>query len=235
MFVRPHVRQAKVVGTMLEDARRSGLVESNGMRLVRLPSLKGRQSIEPLRPGQVQELVGVAAELFPGVPDVPAAIATAAYTGVRIGELFGLRWEDVDFERYRLQVRRQLRFKVGDEAKPKNGLERQVVLPPVAAEWLRRVARHIDGYVFHTRQGRRMTQSSWVYYWNPVRRVVGLEHVDFHELRHFCGSYLASRGATPRQIAYQLGHTDGGILAAKLYVHDYREEIEEQIGNLFGV
>lgn len=238
VYVRPHVRNARVVASMFDDARRSELVETNGMRLVKFPPLRGRRDIDPLRPAQVQALLRKARDLYEDVPDVAAAIAVAAYAGLRIGEVFGLRWEDLDLERFRVHVRRQVRAKIdGREVLPKNGKTREVVLPPVAVDELRRIVRHVDGYVFHTRTGRRMTQRTWHYYWDSVRKGIEppLVDLDFHELRHFCGSNMAARGANARQIAYQLGHVDGGILASKLYVHDYREETQDAIGALFGV
>lgn len=235
MVVPAHLRNARVVSTMFADARRSQIVDRNPWGLLRLPGFKGRQDIEPLRPGQVTALIEEAVRQRPDYLDFPALIATAAYTGMRLGELAGLRWEDLDFERYRVTVRRQWRDKDRRERPPKYGSSREILLPPPAVEWLRRLPRHVDGLVFHTVTGRRYSQRIHHMYWNPVRRAVGLPDLAFHELRHFCGSYLADKGASPRDIAHQFGHKDGGLLAARLYCHTYTDRANERLATIFGL
>jgi integrase len=237
LAVRAHYRHAKIVAAMFADARRSQIVDENPWALIKLPSSKGRQDIEPLGSVTIQALVKRAAVLFPDVPDIPALIATASYTGMRLGELIGLEWPDLDFKEHRVFVRRQFRTKVGDTALPKYGGVRRILLPPPAVEWLRLVPESADGIVFHTRTGRRYTERIHHYYWSQVRSSIDppLPDLAFHELRHFCGSYMADKGASPRDIAHQLGHRDGGILAAKLYCHTYTENANDRLSALFGV
>lgn len=230
-----HVTNVRVVKVMFRDARKDKLVDANVWAELELPSRRGRQDIDPLEVAQVAALLEAADALYPDLPDVAALIATAAYTGMRLGELLGLRWDDLDFAAFRVNVRRQHRGKTGDEALPKYGSVRRIVLPPPAADRLRPLPRHLDGYVFHARRGRRMKIYSHHFYWDRVRIAAGMPRLAFHELRHFAGSYLAEKRATPRDIAHQFGHKDGGRLAERLYCHTYRENANDRIASIFGV
>jgi integrase len=54
--------------------------------------------------------------------------------------------------------------------------------------------------------------------------------MDFYELRHFCGSWLFNDLELPAQdVAYQLGHTDGGALVQRLYGHPSERLARERI------
>lgn len=89
---------------------------------------------------------------------------------------------------------------------------------------------HVAPLVFATKRGKPMTHRNHHFYWDPVRKafyaqlpaarkpIVG-EDLDFYELRHYYGSWLADRGASPYDIAHELGHADGGKLAMKVYIH----------------
>ena len=75
-----------------------------------------------------------------------ACILTALHTGLRRGELFGLRWTDVDLHAHRLTVARSYR------STPKSGKARHLRLPellaPALASWMRECPRTSEGLVF---------------------------------------------------------------------------------------
>lgn len=90
--------------------------------------------------------------------------------------------------------------------------------------------KHEAPLVFSTKRGLPYTHRNHHFYWDPVRRafwaqlppqrqaVISL-NLDFYELRHFCGTYLADHGVSPYDIAQHMGHSDGGRLAMKIYIH----------------
>lgn len=239
--VRAHRSNLKAAKAMFRDALRSGLIDANPFASISIRRSRGRKDEKPPTPEQVQALVDKAAELYEDVPDIAAMIQVAAYSGLRLSELCGLRWEDVNFENpvRGLHVRRQLRSRVRDEreALPKNGVTREIVLTPQAQAALRKLPRHVDGHVFHTRHGRRLSARTWQWYWSAVRSAVpGVERMAFHMLRHFYGTQLGDRpGISPRDIAHQLGHQDGGRLAAELYCHTIVDNANARVGAVFGI
>lgn len=80
-----------------------------------------------------------------------------------------------------------------------------------------------------TPRGRRFTESSLYYYWNPVRAAFGRPGMDFYELRHFCATHLLELGVSHADVAIQLGHTDGGALVMSTYGHPSEEGARERL------
>ena len=73
----------------------------------------------------------------------------------------------------------------------------------------------MDGHVFHSIQGRRLTKANLWYLWRPVVtrwKAAGGRDLGLYELRHAAATMLLERGVSPADVAVQLGHTDGGAL-----------------------
>ena len=143
--------------------------------------------------------------LFAGAaPEWRAMITVAARTGMRIGELLGLRWDDVDLKAEHLRVRRAVaRGKIGT---PKSGKGRKIPLSRDALEALRS-HRHLRGeLVFCAESGRMLTRTECKWpLWSACKRA-GLRKVGWHVLRHTFASHLAMRGASLKVIQELLGH-----------------------------
>jgi integrase len=118
-----------------------------------------------------------------------ALILFAAYSGMRPGELFALRWSDVDFAAMRINVCR--RFYKGCLGPPKNGQERTIVLTPQARKVLEELPRRGE-LIFTAKRGGPLSQPLLSGYWTPLAALLGkrtdkhgrYELVDFYELRH---------------------------------------------------
>jgi integrase len=123
---------------MLSEAERDGLVGRNVAALVRpFADQREERPLSVLSPGQARILLEAAKEDREG----PLWVL-AITTGLRQGELAGLRWEDVDLEVRQLQVRRTLQYQNGLgwlEQKPKTARSRRTLaLPEVAVVALQR-------------------------------------------------------------------------------------------------
>jgi integrase len=118
-----------------------------------------------------------------------ALILFAAHTGMRPGELFALRWSDLEFEAMPIHVRR--RFYKGRLGPPKNGQERTIVLTPHARAVLEELPRKGE-LIFTAKRGGRLSQPLLSGYWTPLAALLGkradkhgrYDLVDFYELRH---------------------------------------------------
>jgi integrase len=131
----------------------------------------------------------------------------AITTGMRRGELFGLRWQDVDFDRG-----------IAVLQNTKNGDRRSVLIVPEVAELLRehgKVRKLGNDLVFATADpGER-----WLFYkaWYAALEAAKVKGFRFHDLRHTAASYLAMSGATTAEIAAVLGHRT--LAMVKRYAH----------------
>jgi integrase len=244
---RPHV--ARTVSAMYNDAIRYIEGYRGGNPFAKLVTeSKGRQDITPLNEDEVRRLAQLAVEvwglLFGAV--FRAMILFAAWTGCRPGELAGMRHDDLDFEQGTVSVERQLR-KDGLKL-PKTKRKRLIVMPREAAEAVRSMpVQHLE-WLFTTPTGRPFCKGSWGYYWRPVRDAFERElprdhwlrrrvefdpddHLDMYELRHFCGSLLADRGCSARDIAEQLGNSEH--VCSRIYIHPYRDRVRARVRAAF--
>lgn len=158
------------------------------------------------------------------------------YTGLRLGEVLTLRWEDVDLVDRLLLVRRGL--SAGEESTPKGRRHRFVPLSMPAAAALARLSDRgeftgSDDYVLANRYGRRLDPSALRHRYKRGCAAAGLRPVRLHGLRHAAGSLIA-RTSDPVFVRDFLGHaklaTTDRYLSAKL-----RPEELERLDRAFGV
>jgi integrase len=148
-------------------------------------------------------------------------VRTAAYAGLRRGELVALRWRDVDFAGRKIIVRRALS---GDTElrSTKSRRAREVPLPDQAASALDRLSRRdeftgADDYVFANRLGRRLDPSALRRRFERARDAAGLEPLRFHDLRHTYGSLLVAGGIDLASVKAAMGHSR--ITTTERYLH----------------
>jgi integrase len=159
-----------------------------------------------------------------------ALYVLAIHTGMRRGELLGLKWDDIDLENATVRVRRTLtridngkRLALGP---PKNKQSRRTIrLTERAVEALRshleQQLGEIDalgdlykdqGLVFTTGAGTlinpsNLRQRSLA----PLLKRAGLPQITFHDLRHTCASLLFQRNVHPKFVQELLGHASVAI------------------------
>ena len=134
-----------------------------------------------------------------------AMVVVAVRTGLRLGELIGLRWQDVDLKSGLLHVRQAVsRGVIGT---PKSGKPRPVDLCEEAVAALRE-HRHLRGpFVFCNADGKMLTKGQCKWPLWMACRSAGLPDTGWHVLRHTFASHLAIRGAPLKTIQELLGHS----------------------------
>ena len=161
------------------------------------------------------------------LPDRYRAMALiAGLGGLRQGEMFGLRWDDIDFAVATITVRRKrLRLASGevieDDPKSRAG-RRAVALPGVLVAELERHRRVHgaggSGYVFTSEEGTTLERSNFRQrVWLPAVKAAGLDGLRFHDLRHTAGTLAARTGATTKELMARLGHASPQ--ASMIYQH----------------
>jgi len=208
-----------VLSKAMKQAVMDGLVHRNVCDSVRPPRL-ARKEIRPLDPEQAGALLRAAAS-----DRLEALYVLAVHTGMREGELLGLKWEDVslDGEEPVLRLRRALvreagKVALGELKTPKS--RRQVRLTRAAAGALRaHLARQMEeieragpsyragGLVFATESGSPINPSNLRNRsFKPLLRRAGLAGICFHDLRHTCATLLLTRNVHPKLVQELLGH-----------------------------
>jgi integrase len=132
-------------------------------------------------------------------------VVLALKTGLRLGELLALRWEDVDLVAGRLVVRRTIWM--GHEGSPKSGRNCEVPLSGEAVAVLQ-AHRHLRGpHVFCKEDGRQLTHSLVRDIVPAACRRAGLaKRLTMHDLRHSFACHLVMRGVALKAVQELLGH-----------------------------
>jgi integrase len=152
----------------------------------------------------------------------PTLYLTAAMTGLRQGELLGLRWRDVDLAARRIRVVSP--FVRGEFGDPKSeGSGRSVPLAARVADALRDLRdrsyyRHDSELVFcHPESGNPLDRSKLVRRFKQAIATADVRAITFHELRHTFGTRMAAAGVPLRTIQQWMGHADSKT--TQVYAH----------------
>ena len=162
-------------------------------------------------------------------------------TGLRRGELLGLKWQDIDWKNGIIKVRRQIARVDGQivEAplKTKNSY-RTVTISPQAIEVLKQQkAKNHDQYVFPSPNGGPISPDSVN---NMLKRVLaraGIPKVRFHDLRHTFATIALQNGVDIKTVSGMLGHFSAGF-TLDTYAHvttAAQKEAADTMGNVLQV
>lgn len=158
---------------------------------------------------------------------------TAAFTGMRFGELAALRWSDVDWQRDLIHVRRALACGLIEE--PKSGKVRSVPMVPEVAQALakhgqRQLWTGDDDFVFVSPTGGYIDYSATVKTYKRALRKAGLRQIKFHGLRHFYGT-VAVQAFPLSDVKAWMGHA--AIETTMRYVHHVpKTDAAQRLGRL---
>lgn len=183
---------------------RGYVTESPAAHKVSLPRVM-RGKPRALTPEEVAAIMGE----IPG--HYRAAVATAVYTGLRRGELFGLRWPD--YEGDHLNIKRQYGER-GQVVPLKTPAAVRVIPVPdqlreILDAWREQVPYMEDGTMFPSERCdhvRASTFNQWV--WRPACIRAGVPTARLHDLRHTYASALIRTGCSVKVVQTLLGHTD---------------------------
>lgn len=160
--------------------------------------------------------------------DYSPILRVAAYTGLREGEVLGLRWCDVDLKKREIHVRHQI-SRTGQLVEPKTPKAiRTVPLGRDMAQFLRRhrIASDFstdEHLVFPSHEGTALNPSNLVNRgFKPALKKAGLDGLNpgirFHDLRHFFASVMIDRGVSSVVLADVMGHRDSRT-TERIYIH----------------
>lgn len=197
-----------VVKMMFKTALIWGYIAKNPAEYIKRPPVS-KQEPKILAPQEIKRLV----EATPAKHK--ALMATACYTGMRQGEILGLKWDDIDFENKRVYVQRTLQQ--GQLLGPKTEASRRSVdIPAFLVGWLEehQLRQAVEGpasdvdLVFPNEAGKPMDRANLeVRIFKPALVLAGLTtSLRFHDLRHSYASMLIHQGANIKYVQKQLGH-----------------------------
>ncbi len=162
-------------------------------------------------------------------------------TGLRRGEICGLRWQDISFEENKLQVKRSVSVKKGGgvsigETKTETGV-RCIQMPPSVAELLKSkkqtaITEWVFPHFLHPEQP--ISPASAYRKLKVILKNAELPLIRFHDLRHTFATHATQGGVDPKTLAGILGHTNASF-TLDTYTHvtsDMQKSASAVVGNM---
>ena len=175
-----------------------------------------------------------------------AAFYLALGTGMRHGEVLGIRWQDIDGDIINVQQAvktiRGAQYSIGG-LKTKSSYRRIAVGPDVVSIFRAHKAKQEaerallgeawpgTDLVFTNVLGNVLIPRNFDRIWYNLQKKAGVPHRNFHNLRHFHVSLLVDAGMDPRTVANRIGHTNASI-TLDIYSHVFEAKHRASAVNL---
>lgn len=207
-----------ILHSALDNAVRWNLVSRNVSDLVTKPR-KVKHKIQPLTEEQARTLLdAVKGDILEGI------ITVTLVTGLRRGEVLGLKWDDIDLENKYIYIRRSVgrAYNYGiivSKPKSESGLRviklPNIVIDVIAQHRVRQDAAkaHLgtkwqdSGYVFCNSKGKFLGESQLHIMYKRLLKRAMLPNIRFHDLRHSAATIMISMGINPKVVQEILGHS----------------------------
>lgn len=235
-----------VLRSALTDAVRAGEATRNAASLAHPPKVEAYH-VEPMTPDRARAILDAVVGT-----DLEVAVSLALWTGLRQGELLGLRWRDVDLAARRLRVEMTLQYRTREFfLEPTKTLKsrRTIGLPAPAAEMLAQRRQQqleqrllvgpewntqFDSLVFTNPFGRPLDGRYLTVRFQKLVERAGLGPIRFHDLRHAAATLMLASGTDLKVVSEVLGHsaiaTTANVYAGVL--DDLKADAADRLGRL---
>lgn len=215
----------QILRTALGDAERSGLLQRNVARLMDPPCHGAAPEQRCWNEHQLRQFLHVAMAHRLG-----AAIWLAAMTGMRRGEVLGLRWTDIDLDAATLSIRRSVSctgYQVHTTPAKTRTSRRAIDLDQRTVDVLREWRQHqlvelgtvaADATVFTRTDGRPVHPHTLSQTVDRLQRTAGVPAIRLHDLRHTHASLMLKHGVPLKVVSERLGHSTPAFTMA-VYQH----------------
>lgn len=206
----------KVMQMSLNYAIKYGYIYYNPTNDVTLPK-KARAEIKPFEESEIPLLMAA-----DGPEWVKHGITIAFRTGMRPGEIYGLKWSDIFFEQQFISVQRAI-----SRAKSRNMLKetkteagvRRIDIDSKLIEYLHKMRKDTEGdFVFSDARGGYKVPWNISKHLKRMCKEIGIEPRNFYSLRHTHATVLLAHGVHPKIVQERLGHSDIRI-TMEIYSH----------------
>jgi integrase len=234
-----------VIHRALNHALKLGLVVRNVSDSVTRPKVP-RKEMKTLDDYQVRQLIQAAEST-----QIATLFWVAVTTGLRQGEILGLKWSDLDWDTRRIHVQRQVQRRKGEGlvfCEPKSASGRRVIVLGQSTIDKLREYKNIQQHermlagdkwqehdlMFPSPIGKPLDPSNIVKAYKHSLKAAGLPEIRFHDLRHSAATLMLQQGINPKIVQERLGHSDIS-LTLNTYSHvlpHMQEEAAEKMDEL---
>ncbi len=206
---KPTLRKILItLGAILSYAVKKRYIDFNPMRDVEKPKgiTRAGKEMEFLKPEEIRAFLKNI-----GDQKYKTLFTLAVMSGMRQGEILGLKWADIDWFNNQVLVNRT--FNHGKFYEPKSNTSRRSIDigSTVMAEirkWRLACPPNELGLVFPNENGKPIDCNNMIkYQFQPALRRAGLRKIRFHDLRHTYATLFINQGEHPKYIQTQMGHS----------------------------
>lgn len=237
----------RLISAIMQTAFKKGLIKENPCVRVDAPKIN-KKELAIYNEEQISALIKA---LEPAELKYKACIHIALAGGLRLGEVLGLEWEDVDFAIGTITIRRTSQYlpKKGVFTKaPKNETSKRTISLPLTVmnliaqlqeeqtAWAKKLANKWEesNRLFTTATGGPMHTYSPSKWFNAFLKANNLPPLRFHGLRHTSASYLIAAGQDVVTVAKRLGHSNSNTTLS-IYAHSFKKRDEEAANRMDGL
>lgn len=201
----------RVLKTALKYAEKLNFVRRSLYENIQLPKIK-KTKIITINRSEHKRLVKAAKKSPDGLP-----VLLSLETGMRIGEISGLKWSDVDFENQTISVQRILQrvstLSNGEfrthiiEEKPKSDTSERII--PLSTALVKRLmrAKKTSKSIYVVSRGAKFIEPRTIrYQFNRLLKALNLPRCSFHALRHSFATRCLEKGVNIAVISSLMGH-----------------------------
>ncbi|MEK6658860.1 MAG: tyrosine-type recombinase/integrase [Campylobacterota bacterium] len=201
-----------VLSTIIQDAMRDELINRNPLPLVKLPRAE-KVDISPFSVCEIYQILSTAQGQFKNF------YALGFFSGMRSGEMIGLRWEDIDFFKNEIYIRRAIKMGVISTPKTANSTRYidiiDSLLPYLKEQY--KLTAHKNSYVFLNENNEHFYDIKRIRttHWTKALKVCGLKYRPIYHTRHTFATMMLENGEDILWVSNMLGHTDSTMTLSR--------------------
>jgi integrase len=199
-----------ILNQIFKEAFFDGVIDVNPIQRTR-PSKSIQKEPEPFKKTEIRAILNALSSPYKEYFQI------AFYTGLRTGELIALRWEDVDFCKNKIHVRKSISHGLEKEPKTKSS-SRNMDMHELAKEAFEQLSKNVNKHshrVFidpKTETTYKNAEGIRKYIWKPALELAQVKYRCPYQTRHTYASMMLTEGKQPMWVAYQMGHSDWGMI-----------------------
>ncbi len=229
------VEHHRLISTVLEQAFKEGLIVLNISKRTQLPKVEKKEA----NYFQAEQIAAIRIALEQESPKWKMLVHLLLITGARRGEILGLKWNSVDFEKKRIHICNNVLYSpdigIYEDTPKTETSKRFITLPSETITELKNYQHYqaqeffkngipykLNGFVFSQYDGNPMHPDSVTDFLSKFSKKHNLPHINAHAFRHTMASLLYFNGVDSVSISKRLGHAQVST-TANIYAHIIEE------------
>lgn len=194
-----------IFGMIFQDALQDEIIDKNPVRLVSNLPKHNRKEPSPFSFEEINKILNKASGQFRNF------YAFGFFTGMRTGELIGLKWEDIDFDKKEIFVKRTIGRGIEDTPKTQSSIRQieilDILMPYIESQF--ELTGYKNSYVFMTSNDSHFFDIKNIrdHDWKRVLKAASVEYRTIYQMRHTFASMMIANGEDILWVSQMLGHT----------------------------